>query len=246
MIDINPESLVKAAVYLGAACAMGFGAIGSSIGAGYIAREAVLGMSRQPKASGKLMRTMLVGQAISESPGIFSLIMALFLVGGMFTIQVNETFAMALLGSGIAVGVSSIGSGAGAGLAGGEACKSIARNPDCAGKVTMTMLLGQALATSPAVFGFLAALLLFLKSGSLVTGSIPSAAALLGAGIAMGVGAIGPGLGIGFVGKQACGGVGKSPRAGSSINKTLLLGAAVAESTSIYAFVIFILLYLQA
>ncbi len=246
MIDLNPQSLVEAAVYIGAGCAMGFGAIGSGVGEGYTAREAALGMSRQPKASGELMRTMLIGQAISESPGIFSLIIALFLVTGMFTLHVNEVFAMAMLASGIAVGVSSIGSGAGTGLAGGEACKSIARNPDCAAKVTMTMLMGQALGTSPAVFGFVAALLLFLKSGSLLTGSIPAAAALLGSGIAMGAGAIGPGLGIGLVGKQACAGIGKNPRVGSSINKTLLLGAAVAESTSIYAFVIFLLLYLKA
>jgi len=241
-LEFSTESLVQASVYVGAGCAMGFGAIGSGIGEGYTAREAALGMSRQPKVSGEIMRTMLVGQAISESPGIFSLIIAVFLVLGGMDIIANEVFAMGMLACGIAVGVSSIGAGVGTGLASGEACRSVARNPDSSGKVTMTMLLGQALATSPAVFGFVAALLLFLRQGEYVQGSITNAAALLGAGIAMGAGAIGPGLGIGFVGNRACTAVGNNPRAGGAVNKTLLLGAAVAESTSIYAFVIYILL----
>ena len=241
-LEFSAESLVEGAVYVGAGCAIGFGAIGSGIGEGYTAREAALGMSRQPKVSGELMRTMLVGQAISESPGIFSLIVAFLLAFGVSKIIANEVFAMAMLGCGIAVGVSSIGAGIGTGLASGEACRSVARNPDSSSKVTMTMLLGQALATSPAVFGFVAALLLFLLQGRYENPSIPNAAALLGAGIAMGAGAIGPGLGIGFVGHSACIAVGHNPRANAAVNKTLLLGAAVAESTSIYAFVIFILL----
>ena len=237
-------------VYVGGGCAVGLGAIGCGIGTGYTAREAALGMGRQPKVSGKVMRTMLIGQAISESPGIFALIVAFLLLlttGPITAAEATAPFAMAMLGCGLAVGLSAIGAGVGAGLASGEACKSIARNPDCASKVTITMLLGQALATSPAVFGFVAALLLILFRGEYgVSGIpyIPYAAALLGGGICMGAGAIGPGLGIGFVGAKACRGVGGNPRVNSAINKTLLIGAAVAESTSIYAFLVFLLLVL--
>lgn len=241
-LDFSATSLTEAAVLLGIGCAMGFGAVGCGVGAGYTAREAALGMSRQPKASGRIMRTMLIGQAIGESPGIFALIIAFLLCFGVGEIHPNEVFAMGMLATGIAVGASAIGSGFGAGLAGGEACRSIARNPDASGKVTISMLLSQALATSPAVFGFVAALLLFLFKGDYVEGSISNAAALLGGGIAIGAGTIGPGLGIGLVGFSACCAVGRNPRMSGAINKTLLLGGAVAESTSIYAFVIFVLL----
>ncbi len=249
-VDANTIALVQGIVYVSGGCAIGFGAIGSGVGEGYTAREAALGMARQPKISGEVMRTMLVGQAISESPGIFALIVAFLLIlttGPITAAEATLPFAMAMLGCGLAAGLSGIGAGTGTGLASGEACKSIARNPDCAGKVTVTMLLGQALATSPAVFGFVAALLLILFRGEYsVSGVpyIPYAAALLGGGICMGAGAIGPGLGIGFVGAKACKGVGGNPRVNSAINKTLLIGAAVAESTSIYAFVVFILLVL--
>ncbi len=227
---------------------MGLGAVGCGIGAGYTAREAALGMGRQPKVSGKVMRTMLIGQAISESPGIFALIVAFLLLlttGPITAAEATAPFAMAMLGCGLAVGLSAVGAGAGAGFAGGEACRSIARNPDSPSKVTITMLIGQALATSPAVFGFVASLLLILPRGEYsVTGIqyIPYAAALIAGGLCMGMGAIGPGLGIGLASAKACKAVGCRPRAGSAINKTLLIGAAVAESTSIYAFVVFILL----
>jgi len=237
-------------VYVGGGCAIGFGAIGSGIGEGYTAREATFGMARQPKMSGEVMRTMLVGQAISESPGIFALIVAFLLIltiGDITAAEATPAFAMAMLGCGLAVGLSAIGAGTGTGLASGQACRAIARNPDCAGKVTITMLLGQALATSPAVFGFVAALLLILFRGEYGVSGVeymPYAAALIAGGLCMGAGAIGPGLGIGFVGSQACKGVGANPRHNSAINKTLLIGAAVAESTSIYAFVVFILLVL--
>ena len=40
----------------------------------------------------------------------------------------------------------------------------------------------------------------------------------------------------------ACTAVGRNYRASGAINKTLLLGAAVSESTSIYAFVIAVIL----
>jgi F0F1-type ATP synthase membrane subunit c/vacuolar-type H+-ATPase subunit K len=241
-LEFSGQSLATAAVYIGAGCAMGFGAIGSGVGEGITAREAVLGMSRQPKISGEIMRTMLLGQAVSESSGIFSLITAFLLIFGVTEVYPNEVFARGMIGCGLAVGISALGSGIGTGLTSAEASRSVARNPGSSNKVTMSMLLGQALATSPAVFGFVAGLLLFLLKGRYEVGSLANAAALLGAGLCMGVGATGPGFGIGLVGRGACIAVGRNPRATPAINKTMLLGSAVAESTSIYSFVIFILL----
>jgi len=104
----------------------------------------------------------------------------------------------------------------------------------------MTMLLGQALATSPAVFGFVVSLILVFSTWD--SNSVVKAAALLGAGISMGAGAIGPGLGIGYVAARASFSTAVNLRSRALINRTLLLGAAVAESTSIYAFIVAVLL----
>ena len=74
------EAIVKAAALLGAGLAMGFGAIGPGVGEGFAAGKACEGVSRRPEQAGLLTRTMLIGQAVSESTGIYSLVIALLLI----------------------------------------------------------------------------------------------------------------------------------------------------------------------
>ncbi len=66
-------------------------------------------------------------------------------------------------------------------------------------------------------------------------------ASAIGGGIAM-CSAIGMGIGIGFAAGKAAEAVGKQPEARSGILSTMLVGAAVAETTGIFAFIIAILL----
>ncbi|CCV64815.1 ATP synthase F(0) sector subunit c [Alteracholeplasma palmae J233] len=64
--------------YLGAAIAIltaGF----AGIGQGLAAMKAVEAIGRQPEASGKIMGTMVLGQAIVETSGIYALIIAFIL-----------------------------------------------------------------------------------------------------------------------------------------------------------------------
>lgn len=68
------------------------------------------------------------------------------------------------------------------------------------------------------------------------------AAALLGAGLCMGMGALGPGVGEGFTAGKACEAIGRSPENAGLITRTMLVGQAVSESTGIYSLVISLLL----
>lgn len=56
---------------------------------------------------------------------------------------------------------------------------------------------------------------------------------------------IGAGLGIGIATGKAAEAIARQPEAAGSINKALLLGAALAEATAIYGFVIALLLILM-
>jgi len=64
------------------------------------------------------------------------------------------------------------------------------------------------------------------------------AAARLAAGIAIGFGAIGPGIGIGFVGRGAMESIGRNPEAAGTIQTNMILGMALAEAVAIYALII--------
>jgi F-type H+-transporting ATPase subunit c len=65
---------------------------------------------------------------------------------------------------------------------------------------------------------------------------------LLAAGIAMGLGAIGPGIGVGLVGLGALNALGRNPEAKGSIMTYMILAIAMAEAVAIYALVVAILL----
>jgi F-type H+-transporting ATPase subunit c len=56
--------------------------------------------------------------------------------------------------------------------------------------------------------------------------------------IAIGVGAIGPGIGIGLIGARAMEAIGRNPEASGKILVPMLLGMAFAEAIAIYALVI--------
>ncbi len=74
------QAVVMAAKFLGAGICMGIGAIGPGIGEGYAAGRACEGISRRPEEASLLTRTMLVGQAVSETTGIYSLVIAIILI----------------------------------------------------------------------------------------------------------------------------------------------------------------------
>ena len=74
------DAIVKAACALGAGLSMGLGAIGPGIGEGNVVGKALEGMARQPEMSGTLRSTMILGVAMCESTGIYSLVIALLLL----------------------------------------------------------------------------------------------------------------------------------------------------------------------
>ena len=92
-------------------------------------------------------------------------------------------------------------------------------------------------------------------SGSDLNGRIPvgtarggigtmevDAAKAIGAALAIGLGGLGPGLGIGFIGRSAMEAIGRNPEAAGEIRTVMILAAALAEAIAIYAFVIAIII----
>jgi F-type H+-transporting ATPase subunit c len=67
-------------------------------------------------------------------------------------------------------------------------------------------------------------------------------AKLIGAGLAVGLGMIGPGIGIGLLVGRAAEGISRNPDAYGKIFSTMLLGAAFAEALGLLAFVMAIVI----
>jgi F-type H+-transporting ATPase subunit c len=68
------------------------------------------------------------------------------------------------------------------------------------------------------------------------------AAKQIGAALAIGLGAIGPGIGVGLIGSKAMEAMGRNPEVTGTVQTNMLLGFAFAESIAIYALVIALLI----
>ena len=79
MSGFTGAELIAAFSALGAGLAM-IAMTGVGIGIGYNAGKTVEGTARQPEAQGTLLKLMLIGVALTETAGIFALIIAIMLL----------------------------------------------------------------------------------------------------------------------------------------------------------------------
>jgi F-type H+-transporting ATPase subunit c len=102
------------------------------------------------------------------------------------------------------------------------------------------MLIAQGVSQTPSVLSFVIALILMYRAFG--ESDVVTMAAVLGAGISVGMGAIGCGVGSGYAGGDACAGVGRWPESRGALLRTMLVGQAVSQSTSIYALLVALLM----
>jgi len=240
-LEVPNPTLTKGAALFGAGLCMGFGAIGSGVGSGFPGGQACKGMVHQPAMSSRLTTNMLIGSAVCQTPAIFAMVVALILMFVDFSSAPLQPTWAALLGAGVSTGLAAIGSGIGGGLAAGASCEGVARSPEAVGPVTTTMLVGQAVAQTPSIFGLLISFILVFKTFPETT-ALQTAMALLGAGLCMGFGGIGPGIGNGMAAEGAVRWVARRMDHAGDLMRTMLVGQAVSQSTAIYAMVVSLVL----
>lgn len=241
-MQIDVQTLIQLSAFTGGGLAMGLGAVGAAIGEGYTAAEANLAVSRNPKISGDIFKNMLVGQAVAESASIFALVIAILLL--FLDVPITGPLqAASLFGAGICMGFGAIGSGAGSGMPGGQACAGISRQPAVASRLTTNMLIGSAVCQTPAIFSMVVALMLIFMNFADAPVQ-PTWAALIGAGLSTGLAAIGSGYGGGLAAGASCQGIARQPETVGNVTTIMLVGQAVAQTASIFGLLVsFILLF---
>lgn len=236
----------SACAYVGAGLAVGISAIGTAIGEGKAAREAARGVARQPARSAELIKTMLLGQAMSETPGVFGLLIALLLVFGAGSV-LNWAQAVALLAAGLATGIGAFGSGQGCGWIAAEAVAGEAANPGEARQMTFTMFVAQALAQTPLIFALVVSLVLWLldfgyEAAETFAERLVLSGKFIGASVSVGAGALGPAWGTAMAGASAVANVARYPETSAAVTRTMLIGMGVSQTTSIYSLFVAVLL----
>ncbi|MDT8421698.1 MAG: ATP synthase F0 subunit C [Desulfuromonas sp.] len=75
-----------------------------------------------------------------------------------------EFFAWCMLAAGIGMGLGSVGTGIGQGLAIKSACEGVARNPGASGKIMTTMMIGLAMIESLGIYVFVVAMIILFAN----------------------------------------------------------------------------------
>ena len=78
-MNITGQDLIHACSAIGAGIAMIAG-IGPGVGQGIAAGHGAAAVGRNPGARGQIMSTMLLGQAVAETTGLYGLLIAMLLL----------------------------------------------------------------------------------------------------------------------------------------------------------------------
>jgi len=145
-------------------------------------------------------------------------------------------------GAGLCIGISAICSGLAGGHTAGYTMRAMNRQPAVSGKLLQSMLISQAMRESSAIFSLVVSLLLVFGGFMDTAVDYVKAVSFIAAGLSMGIGSLGPSLGMGYVGAEACEGIGRTPSQSLSVTTSMLLGQALSQTSSIFALVVALLL----
>jgi ATP synthase F0 subunit c len=244
LLCFNSKALILSASAIAAGLVMIAG-IGPGVGQGFAAGKGAEAVAKNPENKNDITMIMLLGAAVSETSGIFALIISLILLYGNPLIHLEGTgvvIAASAIGAGLVM-IAGMGPAIGQGFAAGKGAEVVGKNPENKNNITLIMLLGAAVAETSSILSLVVALI-FLYGNPLVNlegASLVIAASAIGAGFSM-IAGIGPGIGQGYAAGKATEAVGKRPKLQSIIIRTMFLGQAVAQTTGIYALIISLVL----
>ena len=84
------------------------------------------------------------------------------LVPNILEVTGSISSGLAYVGAGLAV-MTGLGTGIGQGIAAGHAAEAVGRQPEAQGKITLTMIVGQAVAETTGLYGLIIAFILTTK-----------------------------------------------------------------------------------
>lgn len=227
--------------YGAAALALGLGAFGGGIGQGIAGLGVIHSMGRQPASEASSFRAMVIGLALIETGIILALVVSLLL---LFSAHGQITWAIALseLGIACALGTAAASVSIASSFVVKASAKSIARQPFFAQKIITMMLLIQSIIEAPVIFAFIISLIIRTRITDEMT--MLDAVKNLSAGLAIGLGSIGPSIGQAMFGYASCATLGTHKNSYSKVFPFTLLNEVVIETPVIFCLLVaFMILY---
>lgn len=211
-------------------------AIGVGIGQGFIGIKALQAIHTQPSASTDITKVSIIGMALTETAAILGSVISIILLLSK-SIPLDITYAsLGRIGIALAIGISGFVAGIASSLPAQASCTTIARQPFFASKVMNLMLITQTLIMTPNIFGFLVSLLINNHIATATT--LNQGLQLLAAGLSIGLGSIGPSIGLSLFAYTACQAVGINRKAYGKILSFTFISEAIIETPLIFSLLV--------
>lgn len=213
-----------------------FSSLGNGIGGGLATQAAIEAINIQPGSKREIIRLTLLGLALIETAAILALIIAVIIFLAPFN---SINVSLAGLGMACAVGIPALLIGIVSSLPVQKACLSIARQPFFVRQVLNVMLITQSIIQAGIIFGFIVAWIIHFNIPKLnnVT-DIWQGLHLLAAGLAIGLGSIGPTVGLALFAQTACDVISFDRKAYGKIISFVLISGAFIETPLIFALMV--------
>lgn len=218
--------------------------IGIALGQSRAAMRAIIAMDTQPAARGSIMKMVILGMALMETAGVLGVAFAVMLILDLFSSPATTASGLAWLGIACALGIPGFVTGIASAWPTHEACDAVSRQPFFSPKILNVLLLSLTLLQTPVILGFITAWI--IKSQAAGITDILDGIRLFSAGLVVGVGSIGPLIGIGTFARQSVNGLGFNRGAYPQLLTFTFISEAIIETPLLFAFVIgLMLLYAQ-
>jgi len=196
---------------------------------GTIARSVLIALHEQPAVEATLKRASLTALVIVETSVILAGISAVFLLLGREHITSYQAIgaAIALI---VPAAIAAYASMAPA----REALFAIARQPFLSNKIITTLLISLTVIQTPVILGFITGLIMSVRAPFTMAHGL----SYIAGGIAVGVGSVGPLLGLSRFGAAVCRAIGRNPTAHTPLVPFLFVGQALIETPSLLALII--------
>lgn len=226
--------------YLSVVLTVTLPSLGAGLGEGIAGSAALLAINKQPAAKGEIAKNAILGMALVETAAVIGVVISFLLIIGTMPAEHRLFTSLGHLGAALAVSIPSFVIGLASSLPAREASLALARQPFFSQKVSRFMLVSQSIIQTPAILGLIIAM--FIINQAATCSSLVDAIRLIATGAAIGLGTIGPSIGLALFSRTACRGIGVNRQAYGSLFSFMFISNAIIESPAIFALIISLIL----
>lgn len=226
--------------YCAIASAVSVNAFMVGIGQALTGMTALKAINIQPESHNEINKTALFGMALIETTAVLGLFISLILLSGPTSFLTESFKGISELAIACAICLPGLALGIAAAFPAQAACLSIARQPFYAQKIMRFMMVSISLIQTPIIFGFIISLIIQSQSNDVLYWR--DALRILGAAFAIGLGSIGPAVGLGIFTQKSNAALGTNRKSYEQLFSYTLIRIAVIETPLIFALIVALIL----